>query len=106
MPGCSAIAWPTTLPRPVSAFTTPAGRWLLQTSASSRIVRGASSAAFMITVLPAASAAGILNPAIISGEFQGRMQPTTPSGSRRVYCSWLSPAGRTVPLTSPATPAK
>ena len=33
---------------------------------------------------PAASAAGVLNAAIISGEFHGRMPATTPSGSRLV----------------------
>ena len=53
----------------------------------SRIVSGASSAHFSTSVLPAASDAGVLYPAIMSGEFHGRMPATTPSGSRRVYCS-------------------
>jgi len=59
-----------------------------------------------MTVFPAASAAGTLKPAIMSGEFNGRMHATTPSGSSQVYCSWLSPAGRVVPFTSPAMPEK
>jgi hypothetical protein len=70
------------------------------------MVSGASSAALTTMVFPAASAAGIFIPAIMSGEFHGRIAPTTPTGSRMVYCSWSSPAGRTTPLTSVATPAK
>ena len=57
-------------------------------------------------MFPAASEAGVFIPAIISGEFQGRIPATTPSGSRRVYCNWSSPAGSTAPLNSPATPPK
>lgn len=69
-----------------------------------RMVSGASSADLRTIVLPAASAAGVLNAAIISGEFHGRMPATTPRGTRFVYWNCLSPAGRVVPLTSPATP--
>ena len=73
-------------------------------SAILRMVSGASSAHLRTIVLPAAIAAGVLKAAIISGEFHGRMPATTPNGTRLVYWSCLSPAGRVLPLTSPATP--
>ena len=90
----------------MTTFSTPGGRNSEAISAIFRMVSGASWAVLSISVLPAASAAGVFMPAIISGEFHGRMPATTPSGSRRVYCSWSSPAGSTVPLNSPATPPK
>ena len=105
-PGCRSSASPTTLPLPVTTFRTPGGRKGAAISAISRMVSGASSAGLSTTVLPAASAAGTFIAAIISGEFHGRIAATTPSGSRRVYCSWSSPAGNTVPLNSPAIPPK
>lgn len=106
MPGCSTMCCPTTPPRPVTTLTTPGGRCSSRSCASRRTESGASSAGLTTRVLPAARAAGIFIPAIIRGEFQGRIAPTTPRGSRREYCSWPSPAGSTVPLNSPATPAK
>ena len=105
-PGCSTSGAPADGPSTVTTLRTPGGRNSWQISAMSRLVSGASSAALSTMVFPAARAAGTLNPAIISGEFHGRIAPTTPSGSCRVYCSWDAPAGRVVPLTSPATPPK
>ena len=93
-------------PLPVTTFSTPGGRNSDAISAIFRMVSGASWAVFRISVFPAARDAGVFMPAIINGEFQGRIPATTPSGSRRVYCSWSSPAGSTVPLNSPATPPK
>ena len=43
---------------------------------------GVSSAGFITTVLPAASAGPIFQLVNISGKFQGTIWPTTPSGSR------------------------
>ena len=93
-------------PGPVTTLSTPGGRNSFAISAIFRMVSGASCAVLRMRVLPAASEAGVFIPAIISGEFHGRIPATTPSGSRRVYCNWSSPAGSTVPLNSPATPPK
>ena len=59
-------------------LSTPGGRCSAQISASSSRLRGAASASSTTTVLPTARAAGILKPAIISGEFHGRMAPDNP----------------------------
>ena len=74
-------------PRPVTTFSTPSGRTCEAISAIFRMVSGASCAVFSTRVFPAARAAGVFIPAIISGEFHGRMPATTPKDSRRVYCS-------------------
>ena len=83
--GCSTRRWPHTEPGPATTLTTPSG-----TPASSAIrsnssaVSGVSSAGFRTTVLPAASAGPSFQPAIVRGKFQGVINPTTPSGSRKV----------------------
>ena len=105
-PGWVSRASPTTPPLPVTTLSTPGGRNGAAICAIRRTVSGASAAGLRMTVLPAAKAAGTFIPAIINGEFHGRMAATTPSGSRRVYCNWSLPAGSTVPLNSPATPPK
>jgi len=60
-----------------------------------------------MTVQPAASAGAIFHEAITSGEFQGAIASTTPSGSRRV--KFRTP-GRSTGITSDsilsASPAK
>ena len=47
-------------------------------------VRGVTSDGLATTVLPAASAGAIFQVNRYSGRFHGLMQPTTPSGRRRV----------------------
>jgi hypothetical protein len=72
------------LPVPVSTFSTPGGKNAWQISAINSTPRGASSAAFSTSVLPAQSAGAIFRAPSRTGAFQGMIAPTTPSGSRRV----------------------
>src|SRR3546814_14270242 len=69
-------------PKPDSILATPAGNTWFIISMMRKAANGASSADLTTTVLPAASAGAILNAIRINGAFQGRMAPTTPTGSR------------------------
>src|SRR5579884_4516559 len=85
MSGCSIRAWPAVAPRPCTMLSTPAGRLASrQASANMVAVSGVISEGFATTVLPAASAGAIFQVKRYSGRFHGEMQPTAPSGWRRV----------------------
>ena len=83
-PGWSTSASPASR-SPVTTLTTPAGK---PTSAASRSVSStlalACSDGLTTMVLPAASAGASEYIVSSTGEFQGMMIPTTPSGSRSV----------------------
>ncbi|MDT4877960.1 hypothetical protein FQZ97_1135200 [compost metagenome] len=86
MPGWLDMAAPTTLPRPVTMFTTPSGMPAsCASSAKRRAEREVSSAGLTTTVQPTARAAPSFQAMVCSGKFQGTMTPTTPTGSLRVY---------------------
>ena len=85
MPGWSTMALPTTLPRPGTTFSTPAGRpHSFAYSANFNRESEVFDAGLTTTVLPHASAGAIFHTASMSGKFHGVIAPTTPSGSRRV----------------------
>ena len=66
-------------------FNTPAGRPISRVASPSiHAVNGVTSLGLATTALPAASAGAIFQVNRYSGRFQGEMQPTTPSGARRV----------------------
>jgi hypothetical protein len=66
-------------------LTTPAGKPASSiTDASSSVEAGETSDGLTTTVLPAASAGHSFQSSSSTGEFQGTMAPTTPSGSRSV----------------------
>ena len=83
-PGWSTSAEPAS-PSPVTTLITPGGK---PTCSARRTVSMtlalACSEGFTITVLPAASAGASVYIVSSTGEFQGMMIPTTPSGSRSV----------------------
>src|SRR3954452_165198 len=80
--GCSTSGIPTSLPYPVTTFTTPAGNPASSTSlTNSSVDTDVNSEGLMTTVLPAASAGASFHAVSINGEFQGVMATTTPSGS-------------------------
>ena len=82
-PGCSASAWPATAPYPATMLITPGGKPTACASCAIRIVdSGVSSACFITTVFPAASAGPSFQLVNISGKFHGTIWPTTPTGSR------------------------
>ncbi len=65
-------------------FITPLGKPTSRASAATRrLDSGVSSAGFITTVLPAASAGPIFQLVNISGKFHGTICPTTPTGSRK-----------------------
>ncbi|MCY1455393.1 hypothetical protein D9M71_725250 [compost metagenome] len=85
MPGWLDIAFPTTLPRPLTMFTTPSGIPASCTSSAKRRADSeVSSAGLTTTVQPTASAAPSFQAMVCSGKFHGTMAPTTPTGSLRV----------------------
>jgi len=85
MPGCVAMAAPTTLPRPVTMLITPSGIPACCTSSAKRKAdKEVNSAGLTTTVQPVASAAPSFQAMVCSGKFQGTMAPTTPTGSLRV----------------------
>ena len=83
MLGCSAMAAPTSGPRPLIRLNTPFG-----TPASRRISAkinaedGVNSEGLRIMVQPAASAGATLQVIWFKGQFHGVIMPTTPTGSR------------------------
>ena len=85
VPGWRTMASPTFGPSPFTTFSTPAGKPISAASAASIVaVRGVTSDGLATTVLPAARAGAIFQVNRYSGRFHGLMQPTTPSGRRRV----------------------
>ncbi len=79
------MAAPTAGPRPCTRLSTPGGKPASMLSSASRpAVQGVTSEGLATTVLPAASAGAIFQVNRYSGRFHGLMQPTTPSGCRRV----------------------
>ena len=84
MPGCSAIAWPTTL-SPWTRLNTPAGTPASSSISAIRIAEnGATSEGLSTIVQPAASAAATLQEIWLAGQFHGVIMPMTPIGSRRM----------------------
>ncbi|MNR24902.1 hypothetical protein D3C85_1420180 [compost metagenome] len=85
MPGCVAMAAPTTLPRPVTMLITPSGMPASCTSSANRKADSdVSSAGLTTTVQPVAKAAPSFQAMVCNGKFQGTMAPTTPTASLRV----------------------
>ena len=83
--GCAASACPAAGPQPVTTLKTPGGTPAsAQRRASSSVVAGVWSEGLTTIVQPAASAGASLNTSSSSGEFQGTIAPTTPTGSSRV----------------------
>ena len=77
------MAAPATEPDPQIRLTTPGGVPASSISSHSRNAESVvSSAGFMTTVLPQASAGAILLAAIVKGAFHGLISPHTPMGSR------------------------
>ena len=75
-------AFPVSGPQPVTTLTTPGGNPASWTSfASARVETGVWSLGLTTTVHPAASAGASFQLSSISGEFQGVMAATTPTGS-------------------------
>src|SRR5579859_2183280 len=84
-PGWSTSVVPALGPRPWTMFSTPAGRPAsLHSSPKRYAVMGVISEGLATTQLPAASAGATFQVNRYRGRFQGEMQPTTPSGERRV----------------------
>ncbi len=65
--GCATSDAPQCSPSPVTTLNTPGGRMSAASSAMRRALSGVSSLGFSTTVLPAASAGPIFQPAIIIG---------------------------------------
>ena len=63
-------------------FKTPGGRISFASSTSLQVARGAYSEGLMTAVLPVRRAGVMCQTAIISGQFQGVMEATTPRGLR------------------------
>jgi hypothetical protein len=83
-PGWAARALPVE-ESPVTTLNTPGGNPASSTSAASLSVEiGVCSAGLATKVHPAARAGASLNVTSSSGLFQGRIAPTTPTGSWRV----------------------
>ena len=79
--GCVTSGSPTSLPKPVTTFTTPFGKPASKNScASSTIEAEVYSEGLTIAVQPAASAGASFQLVSVSGEFHGVMMATTPFG--------------------------
>jgi len=77
------MAGPTSEPAaPVTRLSTPGGRMALASSTKRAVATGLSSDGLITTVLPARRAGMTCQMAIISGQFHGVIEPTTPSGLR------------------------
>ena len=75
-------------------------------SASRKDESGACSGGLITTVLPAASGAAALPAQNMKGWLNGKMRPTTPSGSRTEKLSASGPMGIEAPFISVTRPAK
>ena len=101
---CSTSGAPHSGPSPERMLSTPGGStWFMIWQARST-AKGASSADFTTTALPATSAGAILSAISSSGTFQGMMAPTTPIGWRRVMVSMSGLNGTLSPLSSEPRP--
>ena len=88
------MAAPVVGPSPGRICRIPRGRPAsVASSATLNAVKLVCSAGFTITALPAASAGPIFHASMSNGKFQGRIQPTTPNGSRTIIASASSLAG-------------
>src|SRR5215471_6301244 len=105
--GCSTSGTPTSVPNPVTTFTTPDGNPASSISfMNSRIDADVYSDGFTTTVLPAASAGASFHVAKSNGEFHGTIAATTPSGSTRVKLKYSGlSSGMTDPSILSARPA-
>src|SRR3954451_25411662 len=80
--GCSTSGMPASLPEPVTTLTTQAGKPACSSSlTNSSADADVNSDGLMTTVFPAANAGPSFHAVSISGEFQGVIDTTTPSGS-------------------------
>src|SRR5919198_1488265 len=83
VPGFAAISSPTTEPGPVTMLKTPAGSSASTTHPASLTEHTAvEGAGPPTTVFPDASAGATTSAAIVYGQFQGVITPTTPRGTR------------------------
>ena len=107
-PGWRTRARPTAGPLPVMTLKTPSGMPASVTSpASSSAVTGVWSLGLVTIVQPAASAGASFQVSSSSGEFQGTMAATTPTGSRRVKATKFGLSdGMLSPVILSAQPAK
>src|SRR5580698_2556742 len=86
-PTCATSGWdtrgaPTSLPKPVTTFTTPSGKPAsVNSAANSTIEADVNSDGLITAVQPAASAGASFQLVRVSGEFHGVMIATTPLGS-------------------------
>ena len=104
MPGCSAMWLPTSGP-PVTALMTPGGSTWFISSTSLSVESGVKGEGLMTTVQPTRSAGMTCQAAMISGQFQGVIDPTTPTGLRRttIFClasSWMVSSGSCSPAVT------
>src|SRR5262249_7040476 len=84
-PWCPASAAPTSRDSPVTTLNTPGGNPASANSSANRSVEtGECSEGLTTTVQPAARAGATFQVKSSSGEFQGVIAATTPTGSRRV----------------------
>src|ERR1700722_17439493 len=84
-PGCEASAAPVSGPQPVTTLMTPGGKPASANSfANASVDVGVWSLGLTTNVQPAASPAANFQVNSSSGEFQGVIAPTTPTGSWRV----------------------
>ena len=84
-PGCDASAAPVRDPQPVTTLITPGGKPASANSfAKASVEVGVWSLGLTTKVQPAASPAASFQVSSSSGEFQGVIAPTTPTGSWRV----------------------
>src|SRR5690606_26533119 len=82
---CSTMACPAEGPVPCTMFKTPFGKPAsVQISPKRKAVIGVTSLGFATTVFPAAIAGAIFQVNKYNGRFHGEIQPTTPSGWRKV----------------------
>lgn len=81
IPGCVARCEPTSGP-PVTALMTPGGSTWFINSTSRNVDSGVKGEGLITTVHPTRMAGMTCQTAIISGQFQGVMEPTTPTGLR------------------------
>ena len=98
--GCSARAWPASWPKPLITFSTPSGSPAsFARPARRRAVSGDFSDGLSTMLLPVASAGPSFQQASSSGKFHGTTAAITPTGSRTIIASSLTPVGATSPYT-------
>jgi hypothetical protein len=107
-PGWETSGTPVSAGKPVTVFTTPAGKPASANSCTKANVEAeACSDGLMTTVLPAASSGASFQVRSSSGEFHGTIAATTPIGSRRVKANMPGLSiGSTAPSILSASPPK